>query len=91
MKPDDLTVRCPRLGSNVGFGYCRKCGDGQSPCFKVFDCWWETFDVVAYFKERLSDEEFAKIANSRPKPKVSSLLELIEQARLNAADNDKQE
>lgn len=87
MKTDDLLIRCPRLGSNVGFGYCRNCGDGQSPCFKVFDCWWETFDVVAYFKERLSEEEFERLVHLRPKPKVSSLLELIEQAR-NAAVND---
>ena len=89
MKPDDYVMRCPRLGGNVSFDYCRNCGDGQSPCFKVFDCWWETFDVVVYFKERLSDEEFARLSNSRPKPKVSSLLELIEQARRNAAVNDK--
>lgn len=87
MKTDDLLIRCPRLGSNVGFGYCRNCGDGQSPCFKAFDCWWETFDVVAYFKERLSEEEFERLVHLRPKPKVSSLLELIEQAR-NAAVND---
>jgi hypothetical protein len=83
MNPDNLVIRCPRLGSDVGFGYCSKCGDGQSPCFKIFDCWWETFDVVACFKERLPEEEFEKLALSKPKPKVLSLLELIEQARRN--------
>ncbi|MBU2621941.1 MAG: hypothetical protein KKD92_06450 [Proteobacteria bacterium] len=86
MNPDDLDIRCPRLGSSVGFGYCRTCGDGQSPCFKIFDCWWERFDVTAYFKDRLSEEEFMQLAMSRPKPKISSLLELIEQARRNAVD-----
>ncbi|RPJ16449.1 MAG: hypothetical protein EHM30_06370 [Desulfobacteraceae bacterium] len=91
MKPDDLVIRCPRLGSDVGFGYCRASGDGQSPCFKVFDCWWETFDVAVYFKERLPGEEFEKLVHSKPKPKVLSLLELIEQARRNAGGNDKQE
>lgn len=91
MNQDDLVIRCPRLGSNVDFGYCRTCGDGQSPCFKVFDCWWETFDVVAYFKERVSDEEFEKLAHSRPKPKVLSLIEIIEQARRNTGVNDKQD
>jgi hypothetical protein len=91
MNPDDLVIRCPRLGSDVGFGYCRKCGDGQSPCFKVFDCWWKTFDVVAYFKERLPEEEFEKLARSKPKPKVLSLLELIEQARRNTELTDRQE
>lgn len=89
MKPDDFIIRCPRLGSDVGFGYCRASGDGQSPCFKVFDCWWETFDVVYYFKERLSEEEFEKLACSKPKPKVLSLLEIIEQARRSAAVDDK--
>ncbi|MDP2861206.1 MAG: hypothetical protein Q8N95_00270 [Desulfobacterales bacterium] len=85
MNPDDLDIRCPRLGSSVSFGYCRTCGDSRSPCFKIFDCWWECFDVIAYFKERLSEEEFMQLAMSRPKPKVSSLLELIEQARRNVA------
>jgi len=85
MNPDDLDIRCPRLGSMVGFGYCRTCGEGQSPCFKIFDCWWERFDVITYFKEKLSEQEFMRLAMSRPKPKVSSLLELIEQARRNAA------
>ena len=83
MNPDDLIIRCPRLGSMVGFVYCRKCGDGQSPCFKIFDCWWERFDVAAYFKDMLSEEEFVQLAMSRPKSKVSSLVELIEQARRN--------
>jgi hypothetical protein len=23
---------------------------GENPCFKLFDCWWERFDVVAYFR-----------------------------------------
>lgn len=85
MNPDDLDIRCPRLGSMVDFGYCRTCGDGQSPCFKIFDCWWERFDVAAYFKDMLSEQEFMRLAMSRPKPKVSSLLELIEQARRNVA------
>ena len=86
MNPDDLDIRCPRLGSSVDFGYCRTCGDSRSPCFKIFDCWWERFDVTAYFRERLSDEEFAKMAGARPESKISSLVELIELARRNAAD-----
>ncbi|RPH49588.1 MAG: hypothetical protein EHM85_13355 [Desulfobacteraceae bacterium] len=85
MNPDELDIRCPRLGSSVSFGYCRSCGDGTSPCFKIFDCWWERFDVVAYFKERLPEEEFMQLAGTRPKPKVLSLLEIIEQARRNTA------
>lgn len=88
MNPEDLDIRCPRLGSLVRFGYCRACGDGRSACFKIFDCWWERFDVTAYLKEILSEEEFMKLAASRPKPKVSSLIELIAQVRRNAAGGE---
>jgi len=74
--------RCPRLGGNVNFGYCRSCGEGQSPCPKVFDCWWEYFDVVAFFSV-CSGEKNRNLLDSQdpPKPKIASLLELVHGAR----------
>ena len=81
MDPDNLERRCPRLGGDVAFGYCRTCGENNGPCFKVFDCWWERFDVVAHMKGCLSPEAFGALSASRPQPKVASLVELIRQAR----------
>ena len=46
MDTERLVRRCPRLGGEVAFGYCKVCGGEKTPCFKVFDCWWERFDVV---------------------------------------------
>jgi|GEM_PF-297917 len=82
---DHLQRRCPRLGGTVEFSYCRCVGENGIPCWKVFDCWWEIFDVVAYFKGRLDKDTFDKIVNNRPKPKILSILELVEQtkARMN--------
>ena len=88
MNPDDFDIRCPRLGSTVRFCYCRTCGDGQNACFGIFDCWWERFDVVAHLRKTLSEEEFVKLAVSRPKPKVSSLIELIAKTRGDAAGGE---
>jgi len=51
---DQRQRRCPRLGGPVTFLYCRTCGDETMPCFKVLDCWWELFDVVAFFQKVLS-------------------------------------
>jgi len=77
-----LIRRCPRLGNPVPFKYCRVCGDdNQRPCFKILDCWWEHFDVVQYLKERLPEDQFNRLMAAKPKPKVTSLVELIEQAR----------
>ena len=78
---DDIERRCPRLGGPVTLRYCRLSGDRGLPCWKVFDCWWETFDVVGYMKRSLSAEEYAELRRAKPRPKVTSLIELIEQAK----------
>ena len=80
-KQERLVRRCPRLGNAVPFNYCEICGDDEQPCFKILDCWWEHFDVVQYLKDHLPEDQFSRLMEARPKPKVASLVELIEQAR----------
>jgi hypothetical protein len=80
-----LVRRCPRLGNTVPFHYCKICGDQQQPCFKILDCWWEYFDVVRYLKDHLPEDQFNRLMGAEPKPKVNSLVELIELAKKNAA------
>jgi hypothetical protein len=77
-----LVRRCPRLGNTVPFHYCKICGDQQQPCFKILDCWWEHFDVVRYLKDHLPENDFNRLMAVQPKPKVSSLVELPKNARL---------
>ena len=78
---DHLERRCPRLGGPVSFKYCRQSGENELPCWKVFDCWWEFFDIVPFLQENLPEDHFRELVTFRPKPKVSSLIEMIEQAR----------
>ena len=78
---DLLERRCPRLGGPVLFSYCKTSGDNHSICWKIFDCWWESFDVVGYLKKSLPEDKFKNLANSKPKQKIVSLVELIEQAK----------
>ncbi len=80
MNCDHFERRCPRLGSQVHFGYCRHCDDDQ-PCFKALDCWWETFDVADYFRRRLSPDAFRRLSNPTPPNKVAGLVDLIQKAR----------
>ena len=86
MNPDTLERRCPRLGHDVDFGYCTHCGENQTPCFKVLDCWWERFDVVTHMKACLTPKVFDALVCHRPPPdKVASLVALIHQAKMRAA------
>jgi hypothetical protein len=87
VEKDHLEIRCPRLGGPVPFTYCEKTGNNGQPCFKVMDCWWQYFDVGAYLKHRLTEEEYEAFLNKEPHPKISSLLELIAQARRNSASD----
>ena len=78
--PDDHCIRCPRLGHQVNFSYCLA-ESTTGPCFKTLDCWYSHFDVHAHLKERLSEEAFNRTFLTPAKPKILSLLDLIEQAR----------
>lgn len=87
---DDFSIRCPRLGHQINFPYCRSENNGL-PCFKTLDCWYPHFNVHAYLKGRLTDEDFKKVFISAGKPKILSLFDLIEQAKKNKAAADKEE
>lgn len=73
--------QCPRLGHPIPFSYCLKDGEEGLPCWKVVDCWWEYFDVLGYLKEHYSEAELKKLLQTRPKPKINSIVELIEQVK----------
>lgn len=82
--PETLKRRCPRLGSEVDFTYCLTGGDEEKPCWKIFDCWWERFDVDAWLRARLSPavlEDLKIRASSPPKNKLTSILEIARQAQ----------
>ncbi len=86
MNVEAMERRCPRLGGDVAFGYCKRCEADRAPCFKVLDCWWERFDVVAHMRACLPPEAFDRMMQCRPVPnKVSSLVDLIRQAQERAA------
>ena len=77
---DDYQIRCPRLGHQIAFSYCRVENKGL-PCFKAVDCWFEHFEAEPYLKAQLTPEEWDKAFNTQTKPKVFTLLDLIEKAK----------
>jgi hypothetical protein len=76
---DQCEAYCRMLGHSVPFGYCRRVADGL-PCRKILDCWFERFDVTAFVRKHYTPEQIGRFL-SPPKPKMASLVELIERAK----------
>jgi hypothetical protein len=82
--PDDsFQIRCPRLGQQIHFSYCRQENLGL-PCFKTLDCWYIYFQVVEYLQKELSEAEWKDAFEKPATPKMVSLAELIEKAQKQA-------
>ncbi len=77
---DGKNIRCPRLGHQISFSFCRVENEGL-PCFKILDCWHIHFPVETLLRKELTPEQWAKTFDRPVKPKMVSLLELIEQAK----------
>ena len=74
---DQLEGYCRRLGHHLGFGYCRKAGDGL-PCPLVRDCWFESFPVEDFLAENFSE---AQLAAAPPPGKLATLLSILGRVR----------
>lgn len=76
---DDKQKRCPLLGHQIGFTYCKSPGT-DFPCKKILDCWFEQINIVDFVREHYGEEAIEKLS-APSKPKILSLIELIEQAQ----------
>ncbi|TSA13286.1 MAG: hypothetical protein D4R73_01070 [Deltaproteobacteria bacterium] len=80
LSKDDFTIRCPRLGHQARFSYCRHENSGL-PCFKAISCRQNYFPVADYLRRELGPDEWEKVFHTPPKPKVVHLFELIQKAK----------
>ena len=76
---DDKPIRCPRLGDEVNFKYCRIMND-RLPCRLIVGCWQTQMDIDTFLRDHYSPEELHQVF-APPKPKMDTLVELIEKAK----------
>ncbi len=79
-KFDKIEMRCPRLGHQISFSYCRREG-GTLPCSRAIQCWGVHIPVEAFFRADIGEEAYTRCFELPQKPKMISLVELIEQAK----------
>lgn len=77
---DHLSLRCPKLGGEVTFGYCRTVGSGL-PCERAIACFQIQFPVEQYFRRVLREETFKRCFASPPPDRYGALLGTVARAK----------
>ena len=83
---DDKTIRCPRVGGEVNFRFCRY-ENNMLPCRFIAGCWQGQMDIEALLKEHYTEEELDRIFTP-PKPKIESLAGLMEKVQREKQEAD---
>jgi hypothetical protein len=77
---DHLEIRCPRLGGQVTFAYCRVEGC-ELPCMRIAICWQSCLPIAEYLRNSLAPDQLERFAEKKPKDRIVTLVELIEAAK----------
>lgn len=76
---DKLEIRCPKLGHEIPFSYCRHEG-GSMPCFRILSCWHSRIPVEEELQAIMDAEQWDQFLSQRPPDKLSTILDVIELA-----------
>ena len=76
---DEKTIRCPRVGGEVNFRFCRS-ENNMLPCRWIAGCWKMYMDINKFLEDHYSKEE-RDLMFTPPKPKIQSLVHMIEKAK----------
>ncbi len=77
---DEHIIRCPMLGGEVPFRYCRTLND-ELPCRKIIICWEFRIEISKFLGEHYSIDQIEKALAPPTKTRLETILELIEKAK----------
>lgn len=76
---DKLEIRCPKLGHEIRFSYCRNEG-GNMPCSRTLSCWHSRIPVEEELQAIMDAEQWDKFLAQKSPDKLSAILDLTELA-----------
>ena len=77
---DVLIIRCPQLGGEVPFKYCRTVNE-DLPCRRIIICWEFRIEISKFLGEHYSIDQIQRALAPPTKTRVETLIELIEKAK----------
>ena len=87
---DSLIIRCPSLGGEVPFQYCRKMNQGV-PCRRLPLCWAERLDIIGYIKGFYSNEEIETVFFHTGTGRLGQIFENLERVERMKKENLKRD
>ncbi len=77
---DALMIRCPQLGGEVPFHYCRIVNE-DLPCRRMIVCWEFRIEIPSFLKENYTRDQIQSAFAQPRKAKIETILELIEKSK----------
>jgi len=87
---DHLTKRCPSLGGEVPFLYCRKQNEGKL-CLRLPECWTGLIDVQVYLQTFFTPEEIGILFSASPPGRMKTFLLNLERVNKMQKENKQKE
>jgi hypothetical protein len=77
---DHLIIRCPLLGGEVPFRYCRIVSE-DLPCRRIILCWEFRLEITKFLAEHYSIDQIQRALSLPTQSRVETIVELIEKAK----------
>src|SRR4030043_48989 len=84
---DALIIRCPQLGGEVPFHYCRTVNE-DLPCRRILVCWEFRIEISKFLNEHYSFKQIERAFAPPTKTRIETILELIEKAKKTKAEDE---
>jgi hypothetical protein len=84
---DLLIIRCPQLGGEVPFSYCRTLNE-DLPCRRIMVCWEFRIEISKFLSENYSIDQIQRALAPPTKTRLETILELIEKAKKIKAEEE---
>jgi len=77
---DALIIRCPQLGGEIPFRYCRTINE-ELPCRRIVVCWEFRIEISKFLSEHYSIDQIQRALAPPSKTRIEALIDLIEKAK----------
>jgi hypothetical protein len=77
---DTLIIRCPQLGGEVPFHYCRTINE-DLPCRRIILCWEFRIEIAKFLNENYTIDQIQRALAPPTKTRIETILEHIEKAK----------